>query len=61
MFHKASTTFGTDAPMGSVEVPLSSIKPDGSPTDQWYPLQKMGRMKDVAGEVSCVSILVVYA
>jgi hypothetical protein len=55
MFHKASTTFGTDAPMGSIEIPLTSIKSDGSPTDQWYPLQKMGRMKDVAGEVHIIA------
>jgi hypothetical protein len=55
MFHKASTTFGTDAPMGSIEIPLSSIKPYGFATDQWYPLRKCGRMKDVSGEMHIVA------
>ena len=50
VFHKAPT-FGTDSPMGSVEIPLESIPPDGRPVDNWYPLKKVGRMKDVAGEV----------
>lgn len=53
VFHKAST-FGTDAPMGVVDVPLDKINPDGFAVNQWYPMQKTGRMKDVAGELHLI-------
>jgi Ca2+-dependent lipid-binding protein len=47
VFHKGST-FSADQPMGIVEIPLDSIDPGGAPSKQWYPLEKTGRMKDVA-------------
>lgn len=50
VFHKGST-FSADQPMGIVEIPLDTINPTGSATKQSYPLQKTGRMKDVAGEL----------
>ena len=50
VFHKGST-FSADQPMGIVEIPLDTINPTGSPMKQFYPLQKTGRMKDVAGEL----------
>eukprot|EP00602_Paraphysomonas_sp_CaronLab_P003319 CAMPEP_0185019240 /NCGR_PEP_ID=MMETSP1103-20130426/1865_1 /TAXON_ID=36769 /ORGANISM="Paraphysomonas bandaiensis, Strain Caron Lab Isolate" /LENGTH=1852 /DNA_ID=CAMNT_0027549443 /DNA_START=18 /DNA_END=5573 /DNA_ORIENTATION=+ len=51
VFHKSSSLVGADAPMGQVEIPLSSIPPDGAATTQWHELQVMGRMRDVAGEI----------
>lgn len=51
VFHKGST-FSADQPMGIVEIPLDTINPTGAPIKQSYPLQKTGRMKDVAGELS---------
>lgn len=51
VFHKGST-FSADQPMGIVEIPLDTINPSGTPTKQSYPLQKTGRMKDVAGELN---------
>jgi hypothetical protein len=60
VFHKSSATLvGSDQPMGEVEIPLSSIKGDGSSLTERYPLKKFGRMKDVTGEVPfpCLHLL----
>ena len=51
--HKAGFSV-SEVPMGELQIDLTSIDPDGAPTDLWYPLALSGRMKSVTGEVSIV-------
>lgn len=44
--------------MGEVDIPLLSIKGDGSSETKWYPLRRFGKLKDVTGEVSVITSLV---
>jgi hypothetical protein len=52
VFSKASSMLSSDTPLGYAEIPLSTIPADGSPATQWYPLQKLPKMKAISGEVS---------
>ena len=51
LFHKAQSLIGADLPMGNIDIPLDSLPADGSTVKEFYKLRKVGRMKDVAGEV----------
>lgn len=51
LYHKAQSLIGADLPMGSVDITLDSLPSDGSTVKEFYKLRKVGRMKDVAGEV----------
>ncbi len=55
VFHKAASLIGSNLPMGIIEVSLDGLNMDGAQNDAWYPIQKVGRMKDVAGDVSSSS------
>lgn len=51
LFHKAQSLIGADLPMGNIDITLDSLPSDGSTVKEFYKLRKVGRMKDVAGEV----------
>ena len=51
LYHKAQSLIGADLPMGNVDITLDSLPSDGSTVKEFYKLRKVGRMKDVAGEV----------
>jgi hypothetical protein len=51
----------SETPLGEVIVPLADIDADGTPTDRWYPIKKVGRMEKVSGEVcACVFLYFLY-
>ena len=52
LFHKSSSLIGTDLPMGIVEVSLDGIDADGGALEEWFSVQRVGKMKEVAGDVS---------
>ena len=50
VFHKV--TFGSDIPMGKVEIPFESLGLHDNPTcEDWFPLQLDGRMRIVCGDL----------
>lgn len=51
LFHKTQFSMG-ETPMGEFVILLSSIDITGQKTfDQWVPLEKVGKMKEVSGEI----------
>jgi len=58
LFHKGRFSV-SETPLGEVIVPLADIDADGTPTDRWYPIKKVGRMEKVSGEVY-LSLFMLY-
>lgn len=50
IFHKAAYSV-SEAQLGQATVHLDSLDPSGKPTDMWFPLEAVGRMKAASGEV----------
>jgi hypothetical protein len=49
--HKPEGLVVVEKPMGKVLVPLSAVNLDGSALEEWFPLEKSGRMVAVSGEL----------
>ena len=49
--HKPDSLVVVEKPMGKVVVPLSKLSLDGSSLEEWFSLEKLGRMAVVSGEL----------